>query len=344
MEQFGTLNGKPVELIRLREGGLSCEILTYGATLRKLTVPDREGKPRDVVLGFDTLEEYINHGCYFGAVIGPVANRIGGARCKLNGKVLKLPKNDGENSLHSGEAGFDRQLWEVMAVSEEAVTLVYTHPDGLGGIPGELRAAVTYWLEEGSLQMEYLAISEADTLCNLTNHSYFNLEGHDSGPILDHRITLYAKSYTPTDAHSIPTGAIRAVGGPMDLTRETRIGDHIDDQLDQLRDAGGYDHNWVVNADEGMGFRPAALVKAPGSGISMTVMTDRPGVQFYTGNYIPEGLKGKEGAVYHRRQGLCLETQAFPDAPHHASFPSILLRAGREWHSRTAFVFKSAGL
>ena len=338
--RFGTINGKDVECIRLASDKLACEILTYGATLRALRVPDRQGKSLDVVLGFDTLEEYIRHDCYFGATVGPNANRVGGAACRLNGKTLRLDVNDGPNSLHSGSAGLDRKLWEVLAVSEEAVTLLYTHPNGLGGIPGDLNVAVTYWLDGADLLIEYRAVSERDTLCNLTNHSYFNLDGHGSGSVLDHRVQLYAKSYTPTDAASIPTGAIRAVAGTaMDLTKPTRIGDRIDAELDQLRQAGGFDHNWVVDSDGENPFRPAAQVWAAESGIRMTVYTDRPGVQFYTGNYIPDGLPGKEGAVYKRRQGLCLETQAFPDALNHPSFPSTALRAGKEWVSRTLYRF-----
>lgn len=339
METFGTLNGKPVELIRLRSGKLACEILSYGATLRKLSVPDRKGRPVDVVLGYDTLEDYVNLDGYFGATVGPVANRIGGASCLLNGKKLQLTANDGPNCLHSGAAGLDKRLWEVVAASEEAVTLLTTHPDKTGGFPGPLRVAVTYWLEDDSLLIEYRAVSDRDTLCNLTNHSYFNLDGHDSGSVLDHSVQIFAKSFTPTDERSIPTGAIRAVSGTaMDLTKPRRIGDFIDAPEEQLRQAGGYDHNWVLDAGE-QALRPAAVVRSAERGIKLTVYTDRPAIQFYTGNYIPDGRPGKDGAVYKRRQGLCLETQGFPDAPHHSSFPSVVLRAGREWMSRTVFRF-----
>ena len=340
MDIFGEYNGQKVEIIRLKSDKLTAEVLTYGATLRALYVPGRNGKPLDVVLGFDTIEDYVNHDSCFGATIGPNANRIGGATCKLGGKTLRLDKNDGENDLHSGSAGLDRKLWEVLAASDEAVTLLCTHPHGLGGIPGDLRVAVTYWLDGADLLIEYRAVSDRDTLCNLTNHSYFNLDGHGSGSILDHRVRLYARSYTPTDEHSIPTGAIRAVSGTaMDLTKPVRIGDRIDADLDQLRWARGFDHNWVVDSDGENPFRPAAQVWAAGSGITLTAYTDRPGVQFYTGNYIPDGLRGKGGAIYNRRQGLCLETQAFPDAPNHPSFPSTVLKAGKEWVSRTLYRF-----
>ena len=341
VELFGRIDGQPVRRICLQNEALTCEILTLGATVRSLTVPDRAGRPVDVVLGYDRPEDYLRNTCYFGAAIGPMANRIGGAACSLGGKVLQLDRNEGENSLHSGSAGLDRKLWEIAECAEDAVTLTCVHSDGLGGIPGELRVAVTYSLRGRTLRIDYRAVSERDTLCNLTNHSYFNLDGHAAGSIAGHRIQLYAHSFTPTDAHSIPTGAIRACAGtPMDLTRPTRIGDHIDDDFDQLRWAGGYDHNWLIDPDEtGAGFRPAARVEAERSGITMTVRTDRPCVQFYAGNYIPDGMSGKDGAVYNRRQGLCLETQGFPDAPNHPSFVPVTLAAGRTWTSRTEYCF-----
>jgi len=339
MDIFGVYNGKEVEIIRLHNEKLTAEVLTYGATLRALWVPDGEGKPRDVVLGFNTLEGYVNHDSCFGATVGPVANRIGGAACLLNGKPLSLTPNDRGNCLHSGVAGLDRKLWAVAAASDEAVTLTYTHPDGLGGIPGNIRFQVTYRLAGGSLWVEYRAISDRDSLCNPTNHSYFNLDGHDSGSILDHKVCLHAHSFTPTDEKSIPTGAIRAVSGTAtDLTKPVRVGARIGETDAQLRLAGGFDQNFVIDPAEEV-FRPAAEVWAAGSGIHLTVFTDRPGVQFYTGNYIPAGLAGKGGAVYGPRQGLCLETQGFPDAPHHSAFPSVVLRAGTEWTSRTKFEF-----
>lgn len=341
MEIFGEYDGKKVETIRLKNDRLTAEVLSYGATLRALWVPDRDGKPLDVVLGFDKLEDYVNHDSCFGAIVGPVANRIGGASCLLNGKRLELTPNDRGNCLHSGVAGLDRKLWETVAVSDEAVTLQYTHPDGLGGIPGDLRLEVTYRLEGSGLLVAYRAVSKRDTLCNPTNHSYFNLDGHGSGSVLRHQICLHAQSFTPTDDKSIPTGAIRAVSGSaMDLTRPARIGDHIDDANEQLRLAGGYDHNYVITAGE-EALRPAAEVWASRSGVKLTVRTDRPGVQFYTGNYIPACLSGKDGAVYGPRHGFCLETQGFPDAPNHQSFPPVTLRAGQTWTSRTLFQFSA---
>ena len=338
---FGKAGDRDVYLIRLDNGKITCEIITFGAAVRSLKVPDRNGKPVDVVLGYDTPEEYVRDTNCFGGIVGPVANRIGGASYTLNGETWNMTKNDGGNSLHSGEAGLHKRIWDVMECTSESVTLSVVHPHGLGGIPGDIRIAVTYSLQGSALQIGYWAISDRDTLCSLTNHTYFNLDGHGSGPVLDHRIMLVSHSYTPTDAESIPTGEIRAVAGTaMDLTHLTRIGDHIDDDLDQLRWARGYDHNWLVDpTDEGLGFRPVALVKGAKSGISMTVRSDRPGVQFYSGNHMADGLPGKDGAVYNFRGGLCLETQCFPDAPHHASFPSMVLKAGKRWESRTEYRF-----
>ena len=325
--------------IRLKNECLCAEILPYGATLRALWVPDRTGKPLDVVLGYETQEDYVNHDGCFGATVGPVANRIGKAACLLNGKPLHLTPNDRGNCLHSGTAGLHTKLWTVAEQSPAAVRLQYVHPDGLGGIPGEIRFELCYRLEGRGLSVEYRAVSDRDTLCNPTNHSYFNLDGQGSGSVLEHRICLHAQSFTPTDDKAIPTGAIRAVsGGVMDLTRPVRIGQRIDQPEEQLRLAGGFDHNYVIDADV-EAFRPAAELWGARSGIKMTVWTDRPGVQLYTGNYIPAGLAGKEGAVYGPRAGLCLETQGFPDAPNHRSFPPVTLRAGREWTSRTLFQF-----
>lgn len=342
MEQFGIFNGKPVELIRLQNGGLSAEILTYGATLRSLRVPDRDGKPLDVVLGFDSIEDYVNQSCYIGATVGPNANRIGGAACPIGKTRRRLDANDGKNNLHSGFAGLDRQLWEVLAASEEAVTLFCTHPDGRGGLPGDLNLAVTYWLDEGALLVEYRAVSEKDTLCNPTNHSYFNLDGQGSGDVLDHRIQILSDAFTPTDAHSIPTGELRPVAGTvMDLREPVRIGDRVEDPEPQLRLAKGFDHNWILEEKEEEPFRLAARVWGARSGVSMELWTDRPGVQFYSGNYIPQGLPGKDGALYGPRSGLCLETQAWPDAPNHPDFPATLLRAGKEWQSRTLYRFRA---
>ena len=341
LELFGLLEGKPVYRIPLQNEALSCEVITYGAAIRSLRVPDGEGRPVDVVLGFDTLEEYVLHDCYFGAVIGPVANRISGAAYTLNGQSFRMTVNDGSNCNHSGAAGLNRRLWEVRERTASSVSLSCIHPNGFGGIPGDVRVLVSYSLRGRTLTVEYRAETERDTLLNLTNHSYFNLDGHDSGPVTGHRVRLFSHSFTPTDAGSIPTGAIRAVAGTdMDYTKLTRLGERMDSDYEQIRNAGGCDHNYLIDPDDGgMGFRPAAVVNGAKRGVTMTVCTDRPCVQLYTGNYIPNGLRGKDGAIYNRRQGLCLETQGFPDAPHHPGFPPITLRPGRTWQSRTEYRF-----
>ena len=344
MAERGRENASLSETLRLERGPLSCELLTLGATLRSLTVPDRRGEPTDVVLGFDRAEDYVNQDSYIGAAVGPVANRIAGASCLLNGALLRLQPNEGENSLHSGEAGLDRRLWEVRAADRDSALLRCVHPDGLGGIPGPIEIRLGFRLLEDGLELSWEALSRRDTLCNLTNHSYFNLDGHGSGDVLDHRIRIYAGAFTPTDARAIPTGELRPLEGtPLDLRRSVRIGERIDAPDPQLLQARGFDHNYVLDPAEEPapeeGLHTAARVLGPRSGIAMTVLTDRPGVQFYTGNFLPAGLRGKQGAVYGPRSGFCLETQAFPDAPHHPAFPSIFLRAGEPWRSRTVYRF-----
>lgn len=337
MKPFGMLSDEtPVHLIPLRNGDLSAEILTYGATVRTLTVPGPNG-PLDVVLGYDTLEEYVNQNVFFGAVIGPFGNRIGGAKFTLNGETYQLAVNDGPNNLHSGPLGFDRKVWEILSAGTSFVKLGVCHEDGEGGFPGRLEVRVTYRLEPDGLAIEYEAVTDKDTLCNLTNHSYFNLAGE--GTILDHRICLNADFYTPTDPGSIPTGEVAKVEGtPMDLREPITIGDHIDDAFDQLTWAGGYDHNWVLKGEAGK-LRPIARVTCPRTGLTMTVESDQPAVQFYAGNYIPEGLPGKGGKAYPRRGGLCLETQTFPDAPNRPHFPTATLRKGETYRRRTVYRF-----
>lgn len=341
LRPFGRLRGIPVYLARLTDGDCAAEVLTYGAALRSLTVPDGAGRPTDVVLGFDRLEDYVNQDCFIGATVGPVANRIAGAACPLNGRTLALDPNEAPNCLHSGLAGFDKAVWTPTEISERAVALSYVHPDGLGGFPGDLRVTVTYTLIDRTLRIDYRAVSERDTVLNLTNHSYFNLNGHAAGSIADHAVCIHADRFTPTDAASVPTGALLSVTGtPMDLRQAKPIRAGLSVEYDQLRLAKGYDHNWVP---DGSGFREIASVAADRSGLRMRVWTDRPGVQFYTGNYLPAGLRGKDGAVYGPRAALCLETQAWPDAPNHAGFPSIVLRAGEIWTSRTEYRFEAAG-
>ncbi len=340
---FGTMpDGTAVDQYTLRAGALSCDIITFGGSLRALHVPDRTGKSVDVLLGFDTLEPYLTHGKSFGALVGRFANRIGGAKFTLNGETYPLAANDhGVNHLHGGSLGYNKRVWTAESSSDTAVTLSLSSPDGEEGYPGNLTVRVTYTLTETELTIRYHAECDRDTVCNLTNHAYFNLSSHDSGPVLDQTIQLLADRYTPADSFSIPTGEIVSVEGtPMDLRQPTLIGAHIDEAFSQLAQAGGYDHNWVPNGEPGT-LRPIAKAFSSASGISMEVLSTLPGVQFYTGNYLSGCPAGKGGAAYDKRWGFCLETQFFPDSPNHANFPSCTLRAGEAFDHTAVFRFSA---
>lgn len=342
MEQirpFGVMpDGAAVSCILLADGACTCEIITYGAALRALSVPDREGRPTDVVLGFDRLEDYIVHDAHFGGTIGRFANRIAGGRFTLNGAEYALPVNDGAHHLHGGPDGFDRRVWTVERLEQNTVTLRLVSPDGEMGYPGAMEARVTYTLRDGALAIRYDAVSDRDTLCSLTNHAYFNLDGHDSGDVLRQNLWLCASRYTPSDASLIPTGEIAPVADtPMDFTQPAALGARIGAAFEPLRFAGGYDHNYIVDAPL------CARAWSNQSGICLTVTTDRPGVQLYTGNFLGNTPAGKGGARYPKRGGFCLETQAFPDAPNHADFPSALLRAGERFESTTVYAFGIIG-
>lgn len=337
---FGQMpDGAPVEELTLREGALTCKVITYGGAVRSLIVPDREGNPVDVVLGFDTLEDYRAQDKYIGALVGRYANRIGGARFTLNGVEYTLAANDGHNSLHGGNVGFDKQVWTVEELGGSAATLSLISPDGQEGYPGRLEARVTYTLSEGGLAISYRARSDRDTVCNLTNHSYFNLSGHGSGSVEGQYIKLNASHYTPAGPGSIPTGEIAPVEGtPMDLRTVQPIGARIGEPFDQLVMAGGYDHNWVIDEHAGTIWN-AAQAWSPDTGIAMDTATTLPGVQFYAGNFLGGCPRGKGGAAYGDRHGFCLETQFFPDTPNKPGFPSCVLRAGEEYHSITVYSF-----
>lgn len=337
---FGTApNGEAVSAICLDNGMLACEILTYGATIRTMMVHDKNGNPTDVVLGYDTVAEYAENGGYLGAVPGRYANRIARCHINLNEQEYTLTCNDGENHLHGGSVGFSHRVWAIEQCDRESVTLCLHSPDGDQGYPGNLEARVCYALEGSSLTIDYTACSDADTYCNLTNHSYFNLAGHDSGDILAQELTLHCTHFTPTDAASIPTGEIAPVEGtPMDFRAATAIGARVDEDYIQLTQAKGYDHNYVIDGAYGT-LRPAAEAYCAATGIVLQVCTTQPGVQLYTGNYLENGTRGKGGSTFGFRHGLCLETQHFPDTPHHANFPSALLKAGEEYHETTTFSF-----
>ena len=337
---FGvTARGEAVDEIILRDGAYACGILTYGGAVRFLTVPDRNGDPVDVVLGFDTLEDYQKQDKFLGALVGRHANRIGGSAFTLDGVTYPVLANDGANHLHGGGVGFDKQVWKVESLSGQQVMLSLVSPDMQEGYPGELCTLVTYTLQDGALSIQYSARTDKKTICNLTNHSYFNLAGHASGPVLDQEIQLFAQQYTPASRDSLPIGVLAPVAGtPMDLRRPTLIGAHIDDNFDQLDWAGGYDHNWAVDGE--MGFlRPAARAVCRKTGISMDVETTLPGIQFYSANYLDGCPAGKSGAPYAKRWAFCLETQFFPNATNCPDFVQPVLVPGETFEHTTVYRF-----
>ncbi len=338
-ELFGyTAAREAVERIWLEGEGIRCAVLTYGGALAALEVPDREGRPTDVVLGFDTVEDYQKQDKYIGALIGRYANRIGGSRFRLGNETYPLYANDGPNHLHGGKVGFDKKIWQAQELPD-GISLSPHSPHMEEGYPGELDVTVSYTLQPGQLTIHYQARTDRETVCNLTNHSYFNLGGQGSQAVLDHQLQLFASAYTPADPESIPTGEIAAVEGtPMDFRRPTAIGARIDQDFAPLRYASGYDHNWIIDGPQGT-LRPFARAWCPRTGILLEGSTTLPGVQLYTGNFLEGGPAGKGGAVYHNRDAFCLETQFFPDAPNHENFPSPVLRPGEVWDHTTVFRF-----
>ncbi len=336
---FGyTQAGKPVQRYILEGSGLRMSVLTYGGTIQNLWVPDRQGRLVDVVLGCDTIEGYEKQDKFLGALIGRYANRIARGRFTLNGQEHTLYCNDGRNHLHGGKKGFDKRLWEP-EIQADGLHLRLVSRDGEEGYPGTLKIEVVYALIENALKITYWAKAEQDTLCNLTNHTYFNLAGHNSGDICGQEICLYADRFTPADNESIPHGEYQEVEDtPMDLRDWTPIGAHIDDAFEQLQYAGGYDHNWVLRGIPGK-LRPAASARCQQTGIVMEVETTQPGVQFYAGNSLDGTCAGKEGACYPRRSGFCLETQAFPNSINCPEYPQAILRAGQIYRHTTLYEF-----
>lgn len=346
-EEFGTTaDGSAVEIFALKNsGGMEARIMTYGGIVVSLTVPDREGKFDDVVLGYDSLAEYERHTAHFGALIGRYANRIANAQFVLDGEVYQLAANNGPNHLHGGRQGFDRRIWTARPSDRAegaALELRYVSADGEEGYPGNLDVKACYTLTEANeLKIEYWAVADRDTIVNLTNHSYFNLNGAGSPSILDHELLINAGRFTPTDNTSIPHGELRSVEGtPFDFRHRCGIGSRIDADNEQLRFASGYDHNWVLNKTENE-LSLAASVFEPTSGRRMDVETTEPGIQFYSGNYLDASMKGKGGREYPFRSGLCLEAQHFPDSPNQPDFPSTVLHPGEEYLQTTVYRFSA---
>lgn len=322
--------------------GSSVDITNYGGIVVSLFVPDRDGKMDDVVLGFDNLEDYFTNEPYFGAVIGRNSNRTEKAQFELDGVVYTLDKNHGSNHLHGGSAGFHKAVWDAETVDfhgRESLQLSYHSKDGEEGYPGTLKVKVTYTLtDDNALEIDYCAVTDKNTVVNLTNHSYFNLSGHNSGSISDHKVMINGDRFTPINEEFLTTGEIRKVEGtPMDFTKLTAVGERIDSSYDQLIYGLGYDHNWILNVSGNL-LEKSAEVSDEKSGRIMEVYTTKPGMQFYTGNFL-NNVHGKNGAIYDKRHGLCLETQFFPNSMKHKNFPSPILRAGEKYHFITIFKF-----
>lgn len=342
---FGELStGQDVRAFRLvNHSGAYAEVMDFGAILLKLCVPDRGGKLTDVVLGYDDVKQYEENGCFFGAVVGRNCNRIAGANFEIFGKKVQLTPNENENNLHSGPDGFEKKMWQVTDVSQEKNSVIFSRisPDGENGYPGEFHVSVKYeFTEENELRISYSGVSSQDTIANMTNHSYFNLAGEGSGSILDQTLTIHSQYYTPVaDAKSIPTGVYAPVEGtPMDFTHAKEIGRDIEADFEQLKLVGGFDHNYVTNSYAKGSRRPIAAAYAKKSGICMTVVSDCPCVQLYTGNFIVSE-DGKNGHTYHKRDGFCLETQVEPDAVHVEAFHSPILEQGQTYTSFTSYAF-----
>nr|WP_221375130.1 aldose epimerase family protein [Actinoplanes polyasparticus] len=344
-ERWGATSDGPVDRYVLANGeGMRVGILTYGGIVQSVEVPDRAGATANVVLGFDRLQRYVdNPGPYFGALVGRYGNRIARGRFTLDGTTYELPINNGPNSLHGGATGFDKRIWSATR-TEDAVELRLISPDGDQGYPGALTVTVRYTLTAGNaLRIDYEATTDAPTVVNLTNHSYFNLGGEGSGDIYGHRVRLHAGHFTPVDADLIPTGELRPVAGtPMDFREPVAVGERIRTGDEQLSHAGGYDHNWVLDRSDSA-LTAAAEVSDPVSGRTLTVSTTEPGLQFYSGNFLDGTMIGTSGRLYRQGDGLALETQHFPDSPNQPAFPSTVLRPGGTYRSTTVWQFGVSG-
>jgi aldose 1-epimerase len=346
VEPWGkTPGGEPVSLYTLTNAhGMEARISSFGAILVSLKTPDRAGRLEDVVLGFDTLDDYIGTRRYFGATVGRYANRIAGGRFTLDGTVYTLAKTAGENSMHGGVRGFHKVVWQERHLSAHpaALELSYRSRDGEEGFPGNLTVTVRFTLsDDNALRIDYSAETEQPTVVNLTNHSFFNLAGEGKGDVLGHVVSIDARRFTPVNNAMIPTGELRSVAGtPFDFRNPRAIGARIHDDDPQLRIAKGYDHNYVLDGRAGE-LRRAARVVEPASGRVLTVLTTEPGMQFYTANNLDGTGGGKGGKKYGPYSAFCTETQHFPDSPNHPAFPSTVLRPGKQFHSTTVFRFST---
>lgn len=334
---FGTTkDGHQTHLYTLKNDTLECRVTDFGSILVNLFAPDKNGDTVDVVLGFDDVSGYENDTASLGCNVGRCANRISGAAFTLNGTEYHLDKNDGENNLHSGFHQYSKRIWTVKEYTDTAITFTLDSPDMDQGFPGALTMSVTYRLEDNALKLSFSAVPDKDTIINMTNHSYFNLNG--KGDVLDHMAAVNASRFTPSDAQSIPTGVFTDVAGtPMDFREPKAIGQDIGEDYDQLVQARGYDHNYVINDYDGT-VRYAVHLYLEASGILMDLSTDYPGIQMYTANYL-EDEHGKGGTVYHPRDAVCFEPQFFPDAVNKPDFPSPVCKAGTTYHKEIIYTF-----
>jgi aldose 1-epimerase len=345
-EPFGQLDdGRSVDAITLsNSNGMYVRVLTYGAIVQALVAPDRDGKLDDVVLGYTSLGDYVRDTRYFGCIVGRYANRIGNASFTLDGRTFELAANEGPNQLHGGPQGFNRAVWTAEPFEDDAVgvRMGLTSPDGESGFPGTLDVTATYTLtDDNALIVDFSATTDQPTPLNLTQHSYFNLAGHDRGDVLGHQLTIAASRFTPVDETLIPTGELRDVTEtPFDFRHNTAIGARIADDDEQLRIGNGYDHNFVLDRLNDSAFLAARLCE-PLSGRVLEVLTTEPGLQLYTGNGLDDRAIGKEWRIYGKHAGIALETQHFPDSPNKPNFPSTILRPGTEYRSQTIFRFSA---
>lgn len=347
-QEFATeLKGKAINLYTLQnENGMAAQFTNYGARLVDLWVPDKDGGFQDIVMGFETGADYVAYADNSGPVVGRYGNRIGKGQFTLDGKDYQLPINNNENHLHGGPEGFAVQVWDAKMAKDadgnDAVEMTYFSADGEAGYPGNLTITVTYSLTpKNELVIKYKATTDAATILNPTSHAYFNLNGTTEYSALTHIMTIYADAYTPTDEGLIPTGEIATVEGtPLDFRTPTAIGKRIDEDFQALKFGRGYDHNWVLNKPKAGVVTLAAEVYEPRTGIVMKVMTDQPGMQFYSGNFMDGSVKSKRGNVYNHRTGIALETQNFPDAINHENFPSPILREGETYTQTTIYSFE----
>ena len=332
-----TVDGKPVALYTLHAGDITMQVTNYGARVVSLWTPDREGRYEDIVLGYENIGRYIDNTGerFLGAVVGPYANRIAKGRFTLDGTEYTLPLNNNGQTLHGGLKGVDRVVWDVVSATDDKLVLHYLHPDGQDGFPGNLDIEMTYSLTpDNEFRVDYKATTDKPTVANFSHHPFFNLKGEGNGTVLDNVLTINASHTTPVDSVLIPTGQIAPVEGtPFDFREPHAIGERIGADNQQLRNGGGYDHNWVIDRKTESGIEQAATVWEPASGRTIEVLSDQPGLQVYSGNFFDGKSIGKYGKPQRYRESLALETQKFPDSPNHDNFPSTVLRPG-ETHTQ----------